>query len=292
MTTPIDPRLLAGLRKMKRAYRGLLSTRAAAIEQYSADKDALDARWQAELTPVLQDLYWHPFRNGIDEAPADADKLREWLADRFTDAATVAVLLLLLQRYHQQAVNLGGQTALNLLGLDGAFVLTNEAYLQQMIDRATMLTTQSSEQSLIDTTINDLVTALPAARASALGVLLALAAYITSRAAQRTVLIERYERPWGVANGLGWAYQHNGVGYVMYDVNGVGCPLVCAPDHGLIFPLGARGRHIPRHSGCDCIWSPVRHDGQTVGYPPVTVSVPGLAPWTPPATVWTGGATP
>lgn len=287
-----DPRLFTGLRKMQRAYRGLLSTRSAAIDQYNADKDALDARWQAELTPVLQDLYWHPFRNGIGEAPEDADKLREWLEDRLTDAATIVVLLLLLQRYHVQAANLGGQTALNLLDLDATFALTNEAYLQQMADRATMLTTQGSEQSLIDTTINDLATALPAARASAQGVLMALAAYITSRAAQRTVLIERYERPWGVANGLGWTYQHNGVGYVMYDVNGVGCPQICAPDHGLVFPLGARGRSLPRHSGCDCIWSAVRYNGQTVGFPPVTVSVPGLAPWTPPAQVWAGGALP
>lgn len=284
-----DPRLTTGLRKMQRAYSGLLSTRDVAFDQYVADKEALDTRWQAELQPVLADLYWYPFRNGVSEAPEDADRLRQWLKDRLVDAATVAILLALLQRYHIQAVTLGGQTALNALGLDAVFSLTNETYLQELVDRAVMLTTQGSEVSLIDTTINDLAEALPVARASADGVLMALAAYIASRAAQRTVMIERYERPWGVANGLGWTYQHNGIAYVMYDVAGVGCPEVCAPDHGLVYPVNARGRSIPRHSGCDCIWSAVQYDGQRLGSPPVTVSVPGLQPWTAPAQVWTGG---
>lgn len=282
-----NQRLVAGLRKMQRAYDGLRAV--SAIEQYNADKAALDARWQAELTPVLQDLYWHPFRNGINEAPTDEERLRQWLKDRLNDAAAVAILLALLTRYHVQAVNLGGQTALNLLNMDATFALTNEAYLQQMFDRATMLTTQGSEQSLIDTTVDDLVTVLASIRQGTGNALMALAAFIANRVAQRTVLIERYERPWGVGQGLGWTYTNNGVSYLMYDVNGTGCAETCAPDHGRVFPVGALGRQIPRHPGCDCIWSPVRYDGQTVGSPSVTVSVPGLQPWQPPAVAWTGG---
>lgn len=283
-----DPRLVVGLRKMQRAYDGLRS--AAAIDQYNADKAALDTRWQAELSPVLQDLYWYPFRNGIGEAPDDAERLRQWLKDRLSDAAAVAILLALLTRYHLRAANLGGQTALNMLDLAGTFNLTNDAYVQTLADRATMLTSQGTEMSLIDTTIDDLATAIASIRQSAGNILVALAAFITARVAQRTVLIERNERPWGVGQGLAWTYTHNGVSHLMYDVNGVGCASTCAPDHGLVFPVSALGRQLPRHPGCDCIWSPVRYDGQSVGYPPVVVSVPGLQPWTPPATSWTGGA--
>lgn len=285
----IDPRLLTGLLKMQRAYDRLLSVRASAIDQYNADKDALDARWQADLLPVMADLYWYPFRNGISEAPEDDASLRQWLKDRFRDASVVAALLALLRRYHQRAANLGGQAALDLLGINGAFNLTEEAYLHQLVERAEMLTTQGSEQSLIDTTVDDLSKALPAARQDDAGALLALGIYIATRAGQRTVLIERYERPWAVGRALDWTYAHNGLSHKMYDVNGIGCVRVCADWHGLVFTINQHSTLIPQHSGCDCIWSPVRYDGEVVGTPPVTVSVPDLPPWTPPATPWTGG---
>lgn len=284
-----DPRLTAGLRKMQRAYDGLRAT--AAIDQYNADKATLDARWQAELSPVLQDLYWHPFRNGINEAPTDGERLRQWLADRLSDAATVAILLALLTRYHLAAANLGGQTALNVLDLAGTFDLTNDAYLQTLADRATMLTSQGTEMSLIDTTIDDLATALPVARDSVAGVAVALALFITSRVTQRTVLIERYERPWGVANGLSWTFQRNGISYKMYDKNLLACKEVCEPWHGRVVVVNGPGSSIiPQHPGCDCLWQPIQYDGQLLGLPPVAVSVPGLQPWQPPATNWTGGA--
>lgn len=285
----IDIRLHIGLTKMQRALDGL--TRSAAIDKYNAAKDQLDAEWQADLDPVMRDLYWHPFRNGINEAPEDEGNLRKWLRERYDDAAVIAILLLLLQRYHRRAANLGGQTALDLLGIDATFRLANDDYLQEIDDRAEMLTTQGSEQSLIDTTIDDLTAALVAARKNEAGALLAMSAYIVARAAQRAVLIERYERPWAVARVQEWTYTNNAVSHVMYDINGVGCAKICAPDHGRVFPLGRwpRGLSIPRHSGCDCIWSPVRYDGQAVGYPPVTVSVPGLAPWQQPSIPWLGG---
>lgn len=279
----------AGLRKMQRVYDGLRAT--AAIDQYNADKAALDTRWQAELSPVLQDLYWAPFRNGIGEAPTNEERLRQWLKDRLGAAAAVAILLALLTRYHLRAANLGGQTALNMLDLAGTFNLTNDAYLQTLADRAATLTSQGTEMSLIDTTVDDLATALPAARDSVAGVAVALALFITSRVAQRTVLIERYERPWAVARGLSWASQHNGISHLMYDKNLLACKEICEPWHGRVVTVGgANSSIIPQHPGCDCLWQPVRYDGQLLGSPPVTVSVPGLQPWQPPVTNWTGGA--
>jgi len=285
----IDRRLHAGLTQMQRAYDAVLSVRGTAIDRYNAKKTALDEEWQAELGPVINDLYWHPFRNGIDEAPEDERELRRWLKRKYEDDATVAALLLLLLRFHRRAANLGGQTALDLLEIDGTFNLTNDEYLQMLTDRANMLVEQGSEQSLIDTTIDDLTQALPTARQNEIGVLLALSLYIAARSEQRTVMIERYERPWAVATAQNWAYTHNGVGYIMYDVNGVGCVKVCAPWHGSVFPLNGAPVRIPQHSGCDCIWSPVRYNGEIVGIPPVVVSVPGLTAWAAPAHPWLGG---
>ena len=167
------------------------------------------------------------------------------------------MLLLLLLRYQQRAVNLGGQAGLGFLGLDGTFRLTNPTLLAQLDSHAKMLTSQGSEMSLIDTTIADLVKVVPLAMAATGSTLLALGAYIASRSALRTVLIERTERPRQVANGLDWTYLRNGVQMLMYDVNGVGCPQICAPLHGRTFPADniPDDLTIPRHGFCDCVHS-------------------------------------
>ena len=150
---------------------------------------------------------------------------------------------------------------MGFLGLDGTFRLTNSALLAQLDSHAKMLTSQGSEMSLIDTTIADLTKAIPLAAATG-STLLALGAYIASRSALRTVLIERTERPRQVANGLDWTYLRNGVQMLMYDVNGVGCPQICAPLHGRTFPADNIPMELnpPLHVFCDCIHSPVTDD--------------------------------
>lgn len=269
----IDARLHAGLHRMLNAYDGLLSLRQSPIDKLNVANTALDAEWQAELEPVLRDLYWYPFRNGIDQAPEDVDELRSWLRERYDDATAIAVLLLLLRRYQVRALNHGGQAGLEMLSIDGTFRLTNDDYLAQLDDHATMLVTQGSEMSLIDTTIDDLTEAVPTARKGEGSTLLVLGAYIAARAALRTVLIERSERPRQVANGLNWTFQNNSVRMQMYDINGVGCPKICAPLHGRTMrvdsiPFELR---LPQHPGCDCVYTAI------------------LDGWNMPETVWTGG---
>lgn len=285
-----DHRLHTGLSKMLRAYDGLLTVRDAATDQYNEQKSILDAQWQAELEPVLSDLYWWPFRNGVNEAPEDEDKLRKWLQRRFEDAAIIAVLLALLQRYHIRAANLGGQYALNMLGINAVFNLTNSVYLDELAQRAELLVEQGTDISLIDTTIDDLVQAVPVARVSSAGFLAALAAYVASRTRQRTETIERTERPFAVASATEWTAQNNGIRYKMYNINVNGCKKICEPWHGQVIRVGGpNSTIIPQHPGCDCVWSPIQFDGQVLGAPPVTVSVPGLQSWQPPAQIWTGG---
>lgn len=277
------------LLRLQTAYAALLSIRQTPHETLATLRAELDEQWQAELLPVMNDLYWHPFRNGLDEAPEDPAELESWLERHYDEAAIIAILLLLLQRYQVRAYNLGGQIALDMLGIDATFRLEDADILAALDTFAEELVTRGTEYSLLDTTIADLVEAVPRARRAEGSALLALSAFIAMRAAQRTEMIERSERPRQVAAAQDETYRRNGVAYMMYDVAGVGCVRVCAPWHGTVFAVGAQRVRIPQHPHCDCIWSPILFDGQTVGLPPVVVSVPGLTQWTPPATIWSGG---
>lgn len=286
-----DHQILKGLHNLHRGYDALLNVRQTAGDRYNTAKAALDAEWQVEMLPIIEDLYWHPLRNGIDATPDDEEELGTWLEDRFRDAAIVALLLLLLRRYSVKAYNLGGKTGLDMLSLDGTFSLTNPDILAWIDEHTEALTTIGSDISLIDTTIKDLVVEIPKAKRNEGSAALAIAAYIALRSAQRTETIERTERPFQVANALTDTYVQNGVQLVMYDVNGVGCVKICAPLHGATWRAGGTPQQylLPKHPRCDCIHSPVLYDGQAVGYPPVIVSAPGLQPWVPRPSIWMGG---
>lgn len=286
---PTDWQVYKNLVSLQSGYDALLSDNPTPREKYNAYKALLDERWQAELLPVLSDLYWYPFRNGINGVPEKKRALKAWLRKEYDDPRAVAALLFLLLRYQVEAYNLGGQAGLDFLDLGGRFQLRNIEILTALDEHARGLVTQGTAESLIDTTIDDLLQAIPEARESGKSLLVALAAFIGRRAPERTVLIERTERPRQVANALDMVYQRHGVRYVMYDVNGVGCVRQCAPWHGRVFRVGVRRPvRLPQHPNCDCIWSPVRYNGQIVGTPPVTAIIPDMLPRQAPTTIWTG----
>lgn len=269
---PTDAMLHAHLSRLHGTLTGLIAIESRAVVMPKPSKMPLAVEMTDDLVPVLADLYWFPFRNGISEAPEEDEDLRAWLQRQLETSAAVAALLALLLRFHRRAVNYGGTIALELLELAGKFNLTNAAYLAMLDERATMLTTGGSEMSLIDTTVNNLAVALPEARRSSDGVLAALGAYIATRALTRSVGIATFEVPWGFAQGLGWTYKENGVKRLMYDVNGVGCPEICAPLHGRTFPIDDVPSElvVPKHSSCDCVHSNADSS------------------WTAPSTVWKG----
>jgi len=263
--------LYHSLSRLHRAYDGLLGVRSVVMPLPS--KMPLTVEMGEHLSPALKDVYWHPLRNGLSEAPEDTEDLRDWLNRQLRNAVTWAAILLLLMRYYRRSANYGGEIALRRLGLDGVFNLTNAESLAMLDDRATMLTTPDGEINLIDTTVNDLASAIPVARAAGDSVLTALGAYIAGRALTRAVGIATYESPWAFNQGMGMTYRNNGIRIFMYDVNGIGCPEICAPLHGQTFPANAvpAGMNPPIHSGCDCIHSPV-----TEG-------------WSQPDMIWLGG---
>jgi hypothetical protein len=239
----------------------------------------------------MSDLYWYPFRNGTDGIPKSQKKLRSWLRRQYDDQAAIAALLFLMIRYGKVAYELGGQSALDDLGIDANFKLTNLDILKAIDERYRLMVAQDTEYSLIDTTVDDLAKSIPEAQDSGKTFLVALAAIIAALSANRTVKIERYERPFQVGQALENAYEQNGVRYIMYDVYGVGCPRICAPWHGQVFNVGTvRPVRIPQHSGCDCRWTAVSRNGQRAGFPEVIVALLGNQGDTlqPPANVWTG----
>ena len=268
---PIDAALYHSLSRLHRAYDGLLGVRGVAMPKPS--KMPLTVEMGDHLTPAIKDVYWHPLRNGLSQAPDNTEDLHDWLHRQLRNAATWAAILALLMRYYRRSANYGGEIALRRLGIDGTFNLTDAESLAMLDDRATMLTTAGSDINLIDTTVSDLATAIPAAQALGDGALMAIGAYIAGRALTRAVGIATYESPWAFNQGLGMTYRNNGFVEMMYDVNGIGCEEICAPLHGETFPADAVPGHLslPQHSGCDCIHSPV-----TEG-------------WSQPEMIWLGG---
>jgi hypothetical protein len=234
---------------------------------------ALSDQWQAELEPALQDLYWYPLRNGIDQAPEDVEALRSWLQERYDDEAAIAVLLLLLQRYQVRAVNLGGTMALGQMGSDGTFRLTNSAYLQRLDQHATLLMTQGTSMSLIDTTIDHLADGITKARQSEDNTSLLLGGMIAGWSAMRSSAIAVTEATRMAGYGLNWAFLGNGVRWQMFVTRERGACRRCAPLHGKRMrvddiPLELQ---LPIHTFCRCSYSAI------------------LDGWTLPGDIWTGG---
>lgn len=255
---------------MRNALDGLLATRAVTMPLPS--KMPLAVEFGNKLEPALKDVYWHPLKNGLSEAPENEDALRVWLHRQLSNAAVWAALLTLLLRYYRRTVNYGGELALEILGLSGEFSLTNNVYLTQLDTRATMLTSADGDINLINQTINDLSVAIPASRNATGDTLALLGAYIAGRALTRSVGIATYEAPWAFNRGLGMTYKENGIKQLMYDVNGAGCAAICAPLHGTTFSADdvPDGLFVPQHSNCDCIHRPLTDD------------------WTRPDEIWTG----
>lgn len=272
MTNPHDISLHRSLTRMKRALDALISIETRAVTRPRPSKMPLTVEMADKLVPVMTDIYWSPVRNGIDAAPEDEEELRSWLKRQLDKPAVVAALLALLLRFHKRAANMAGSIALELLELSGQFSLTNATYLSLIEDRGTMLTTAGSEMSLIDTTVNDLASAIPVARNADGDTLALLGAYITGRALTRSTGIATYESPWGFSKGFEWTYKGNGVKRMMFDTFGHPCPKICSPLHGTIVPVDniPEGLGIPQHPDCDCGWTPLT-DG-----------------WTAPVEIWRG----
>lgn len=270
-SNPIDTALYRSLTRLHDAYSGLLATRS--ISEVTPAELALETQWRQDLEPVLRDLYWHPLRNGLDGLPTDEAELQQHLRHDYDRDVVLAALLALLLRYQVRGVNVGGNIGLDLLGVGGHFTLTNRAYLAQLNDHAEMLTSVDGDMSLVNTTIDHLTQAIPAARAGD-NPLITLGNLIAGWSLYRSGVIAITELTRMVGNGLSWTFDRNGVEeqeFVTREDAAV-CRR-CAPLHGRRMPVNniPSDLLLPIHTGCRCVYRPV-----TQG-------------WQMPVNIWRGG---
>lgn len=258
---------------MRQAVNGLIAIETRQLEELTPAEVALERQWQQALEPALRDLYWHPLRNGINEAPEGEAELRRWLREKYRDALTVAVLAVLLNRFLIRGFSLGGQLGLGVLGVGGTFQLANRGILDEIEAHTEELTTLDRPLSLIDTTVDNLVAGIPKAREDEDNTLLVLAALIGGWSLLRSVRIAATEQSRMTARGLGQVYGRNGIAQMEFQTRADDrvCE-ICAPHHGKIVPVNnvPAEMSIPLHTNCRCVWVAV-----TQG-------------WQPPANVWRG----
>lgn len=270
----IDAQLAAGLTRMGSALDRLLAIETRQLDTLTPAEIRLESQFGEALTPVLDDLYWYPLRNGISEAPTDERRLRRWLREQLSTAAAIAALLALLRRYLLRGANVGGQMGLDLLGLTGDFLLVNPDYIAKLDARADDLTTYGSGLSLIDTTVDDLARGIPQAREDDDNTLTVLAALIAGWVLTRSNRIAVNESSWSVTRALNWLYAENGVNTMVFRTREDDrvCP-VCESRNGTIIPVDnvPPDLVIPIHVGCRCVYI-----ARTQG-------------WVRPSTIWRGG---
>lgn len=256
----IDAQLLTGLTRMKAALDALEFVEARALDSLTPAEARLEAQWTEALGPVLDDLYWYPLRNGINEAPTDERSLRRWLREKLTTAAAVAALLALLRRFLVRGANVGGQMGLDLLRLSGQFDLANAGYIARLHARADDLTTTGGDVSLIDTTVDDLVRGIPQARESEGDTSVVLGALIAGWVLTRSRNIAATELSGTVGNGLSWLYTENGISTMAFRTRGDNrvCVL-CAPLEGRTMPTNniPADLIVPRHTLCRCYYEAI-----------------------------------
>jgi hypothetical protein len=165
--------------------------------------------------------------------------------------------------------------ALDMLGIEDTFHLTNSEYLALLDEHAAMLTTVGSEMSLIDTTIDDLARGIPQARQSEGNTLLIISGLIAGWSLARSGAIAVTEETRQVGNGLTWAFGGNGVQWQIFMTRERACK-ICSPLHGQRMRVSSipEELRLPKHPWCRCYY------------------VPDLTNWTQPATIWTGGNQP
>lgn len=271
--SPIDTALYRSLTRLHDAYSGLLATRS--ITEVTPAELALETQWRQDLEPVLRDLYWHPLRNGLEGLPTDEAELQQHLRHDYDRDVVLAALLALLLRYQVRGVNVGGNMGLNLLGVGGHFSLTNPGYLATLHSHAQTLISVSpnANLSLINTTINQLAQAIPAALTTP-NPLTTLGNLIAGWSLYRSGVIAVTELTRMVGLGQSWTYERNDVEeqeFVTREDSRV-CTL-CQPLHGRRMPVNniPPDLLLPIHTGCRCMYRPV------------------MQGWQAPTNIWRGG---
>ena len=260
------------------AVSPLAGTRQFGSGGQTAAELALAASFSQALQEPLRRLYQWPFRNGVDAVPDTTDRaeLEAWLREQYEDEESGRLLRIVLAVYLVRAFALGGQFALEAMGILGLFVLSNRLLLDSIAGFANDLVDLGGEMSLTNTTAVELAAEIERQRVS--GVELALGLFITGRVLARARLIAGNEMVRLSRLGLAHTFWRNGVQRVRFrtapELSATGpCP-ICRPLDGNVYRLRngrVDGPDIPVHVLCVCYYDPV------------------LDGWAAPEEVWRGG---
>lgn len=260
------------------AVSPLAGTRQFGSGGQTASELALAASFSQALQEPLRRLYQWPFRNGVDAVPDTTDRaeLEAWLREQYEDEESGRLLRIVLAVYLVRAFALGGQFALEAMGILGLFVLSNRLLLDSIAGFANDLVDLGGEMSLTNTTAVELAAEIERQRVS--GVELALGLFITGRVLARARLIAGNEMVRLSRLGLAHTFWRNGVQRVRFrtapELSATGpCP-ICRPLDGNVYRLRngrVDGPDIPVHVLCVCYYDPV------------------LDGWAAPEEVWRGG---
>lgn len=251
----------------------------------------LESQYAAALEPVLNQLYTLPLLAGGMEGLIDQgrEEISEGLLNWFREHPEALLLLAyLLRELAERGFNLGGQMALNELGLLNSFELADPTIQRQISVLVDRLVLPDGDMSLIRTTANETAAQIVKHRDDGLSLgdmLPLIGAWAVGRAVIRSATIAANENVRLTRWGMMAAFAGNGVWSVIHECaldvdarckSGT-CPPFCGTEFrvaGVLDPLGhiPVGRQIPLHVGCRCWYHAV------------------LEGWVAPAVIWTGFA--
>ena len=255
-------------------------------EAFQLAEQVAESEFYEALRPRLAALYRSPLEDEGLRRAYEGDRLRPFLRNHYRANPRAALGMRdVLDEFKVSTFNLGGQYALDSLGLAGRFRIEDDAILSGLQEDSRQSTSVDGDLSLVDTTVTELTGQLEAHRAG--GSLLADAipavnAWVIGRAVIRTAIIVQTESVRASRWAILSAFVGNGIGGVtFYTVADERVCFLCRPLHGERFDirsvftpfrdLPAYAR-IPLHPRCRCFYDAIT-DG-----------------WLKPAVIWTGFA--
>ncbi len=249
----------------------------------TAEELALEADFTTAMVPGLENYYMGALLkgDGLGDMPRDTkENVRECVKRQFDEHPELAaVLVFLFIRYITEAMQLGGDMALEQLGAPGDLSVTieNPLIIELLQDHSEDLFKSSSPLNLVDKSVEDIVkvvwNAIQAGASKNSEIIQAARDRFPGITASRASLIVETELARALNAGLLWTYAYNGVQEVELRTRGDDrvCK-ICEPLNGVRYRINdiPAGRSLPLHPRCRCVWLAV------------------LDGWTPPVSWWTG----
>lgn len=261
--------------------------------RFGPAEQSLERRFASGLQPHLRSLHTAALSRELGRAlddGADRETLASMARERLSRNHNVRSLHQQAGYYMTEFYNLGGQVALNTLGLGGRFRVSDGDILAAIDGEVDELVEIGGSRSISDTTADELAVRLTNWRdeddLEFVDMLPLLSAWMLGRTIIRSGVIAATEgvrmSRWGLLSAL----FGNGVTGVIHqcemDVENVCSSGICLAYCGLEFDIGRSilrpfdtippDAHIPLHPRCRCWYEPLQDD------------------WIEPAIIWTGFA--